>query len=595
MLTTKPLCVLEMDGSRLCAVSAVVTGDGAEVKRWLSCDRPESVSADDPEAVGVWAAQELDRAGIPRGSVVISVSRGDVVLKHLALPKPKDGADVDLGAMVRLQMARQLALPIDSTSIDYAPLPEEAASATIPVIAGAMPTNRVLWCRAFAKAAGFKLRRIGLRCFGVSALLGPLSQTRAGTIVGVAVGWGSTELVIVEDGQMAFARAVDLPRPTSRAELEVFAEKVAVEVKRAWIGYRASRPGPVPDLVGILGEGDLVKRVGDRCATELSSNCQVIAPPEAIVLPQEMPESERTASAALLGLLVESSLERAALDFANPRKPINKAAKRRQLALAGALGALALGGGLITMRGQALDRIERDIETAQGEIGTMTKEYHQLLADHARLAHLETWEQGRVDWLAHVNLLCGQVPQGGVAYAEEVRGQSASKVTYVAAKGSAYPSGEWKLMPQATFDFKGRSPGRGVATDMRRRFLEGELYSSVEMLGPDVADRFALLLRTPRLTPVPTPASDAKAPAKGKAPPKGTNKKPAEKPAEKPGDKPAEGKPAEGKPEAAPAKPAEAPKQETAPPPDPKSTTSAELPADGASVEVASHGTGGEE
>lgn len=67
MMNSKVLCILELDGSRLCAVLVQVTAEGAEVKRWLSRERPESVSADDPEAVGRWAAEELDRAGTARG------------------------------------------------------------------------------------------------------------------------------------------------------------------------------------------------------------------------------------------------------------------------------------------------------------------------------------------------------------------------------------------------------------------------------------------------------------------------------------------------------------------------------------------------
>jgi hypothetical protein len=513
-LTNNTLCVIELDGNRLCAISAQISGTNAEIKRWLSVDRPESVAADDAQAMGAWAAQELLRAEIAPGPVVLSVSRGDVVLRNLSLPRPKDGGEEDLGAMVRLQMARQLALPIESTSIDYAPVPVGPSAANLPVIAGAMPTNRVLWCRAFAKAAGLKLRRIELRCFGVAALLGPLSQSRDGTIVGVAVGWGSTELVIVEDGQMAFARAVDLPRPTSPAEHEVFADKVAVEVKRAWIGYRASRPGPVPDLVGVLGEGELIRRVGERCASELQSTARVVALPASIRLPREMPESERAAAAPLMGLLVQAVGGRPSLDFANPRRPVDRAAKARRMVLAASLGLLVVGGGLFTLGKQRLDAVEASITVVEDERVELTKEYNAFLAQHARLAHLQTWQSGRVDWLAHINLLCGQVPQGGVAFAEEIRGQADSRVTFVpSSKGTAYPSGEWRLAPLAMFDFKGRSPGRGVATDMRARLLDGDLYG-VEIVGPDVTDRFALQLRTGRLTPTPPPAPGKPGPEK---------------------------------------------------------------------------------
>ena len=100
-----------------------------------------------------------------------------------------------------------------------------------------------------------------------------------------------------------------------------------------------------------------------------------------------------------------------------------------------------------------------------------------------------------MDWLAHINLLCGQEPQGGVAFAEEIRGQADSKVAFVpSVKGVAYPSGEWRLLPLAMFDFKGRSPGRGVATDMRARLLDGDLYG-VEIVGPDVADIYQVVVQ----------------------------------------------------------------------------------------------------
>ena len=201
---------------------------------------------------------------------------------------------------------------------------------------------------------------------------------------------------------------------------------------------------------------------------------------------------------------------------------------------------LVVGGGLYTMAKGEVDRIESQVAEVEKDRGELTREYGAFLAQHARLSHVQAWSQGRVDWLAHVNVLCGQVPQGGVAFAEEIRGQADSKVTFTPA--GAYPKGEWKLSPTAMFDFKGRSPGRGVATDMRARLLDGDLYS-VEILGPDVTDRFALQLRTGRLTPMPPPMPGGEAPAKS---PKKGEKKPAkgpekagEKPAEKAGEKPA--------------------------------------------------------
>ena len=110
-----------------------------------------------------------------------------------------------------------------------------------------------------------------------------------------------------------------------------------------------------------------------------------------------------------------------------------------------------------------VDGIEASISEVEKERADRTRDYASFLAMHARLSHVQEWNKGRVDWLAHINVLCGQVPQGGVAFAEEIRGQAESKVTFTLGAGG-YPKGEWKLAPAAMFDFKGRSPGRGVAT-----------------------------------------------------------------------------------------------------------------------------------
>lgn len=496
--------VVEMDGSRLSAVSATLSKGMVEVRRWISAMRPETVLADDAGAVGAWAESELAKAGMVKAQAIVSVSRGDVVLKWLTVPHAGRASEAELGGMVRLQLTRQLTMPIEGTAIDYAPMPAEAGSETWPVLAGAMPANRVLWCRTFAESAGLKLNRIGLRCFGVAAALGPMSQTRAGTIVGVAVGWGSTELVVVEDGQMTFARAVDVPRPLARSEHEAFSERIAVELKRTWMGYRSNKTGGAPDLVAVLGEGDLAHLVGEKCGALLESPSKVVGSPASVKLPTEMPESERSATAPLVGLLLEELLGRPTIDFANPRRPVNRAQQLRTAGLAAALGVILLGGAGYTLAKSAVAAVESKITLLENQQHDLTGDYERMLVDHARLGNFQQWAGARVDWLGHINTMCGQVPQGGVAYAEDVRGILESTVAFSPKGGTKtvkYPEGEWTTDPSVKFDFKGKVMGSGIATDMRARFLVGDLYT-VETMGPDLSDKFSLQLRTKTVTPM---------------------------------------------------------------------------------------------
>lgn len=503
--------VVELDGSRLCAIAASVGAGTVMVTRWLSALKPDTIAADDLAALGAWVREELDRASVPRSRVVLSVSRGDVVLKRLPLPAAAVGPD-DLAPMVRLAMTRHLSMPLEGTSIDFAPpesaapsLAAGAARAGRTVMAGAMPGDRVRWCQALSAAAGLGLRRIGLRCFGASALLSELSQRRAGTVLGVAVGWGSTEFVVVEDGQMVFARAADTPRPTSRDEVEAFAERVAVEAKRTWMSHRSASPGPAPEFVAVLGEGELSRRVGERCAQTLESPWELVGAPALVTLPASMPESERSAAAPLVGLLVESAVGRPTLDFANPRRAPDRAARRRQLTLAGVFAGIVLIGGAWVASGMKLADARGELAKLQKLRRDLKTDLDQALVRDARLNHVLQWIGADVDWLGHMRVLAGQIPDGGTAQLDEISGSMSARTLYckplrgpdAPREVAVYPDakGEWVTLPQVRFSLTGTVSRREVAQGIRSRLITGDLYT-VETLGADVSDRFNLSVTT---------------------------------------------------------------------------------------------------
>src|SRR5262249_10216465 len=135
-----------------------------------------------------------------------------------------------------------------TAAIDFAEIPSAgsgmgthlAQPMGTTVLSGALQGDRLDWRRAVARGAGIRLGRVALKSAGAAALLAELSQRRGGAVLGIALGCGSTEFVIVEDGQLVFARATDLVRPDRSGEAaavrdarpttdeESFAEKVAV-------------------------------------------------------------------------------------------------------------------------------------------------------------------------------------------------------------------------------------------------------------------------------------------------------------------------------------------------------------------------------
>src|SRR5256885_2265683 len=94
----------------------------------------------------------------------------------------------------------------------------------------AMPAG--VGARGGAAAAGGRSERRGLSSAGVAALLAGVAQRHSGPIMGVAVGSRAVEFVVIEDGQMGFARSADLG--AADAGEGGLAQRTAVEAKRTW-------------------------------------------------------------------------------------------------------------------------------------------------------------------------------------------------------------------------------------------------------------------------------------------------------------------------------------------------------------------------
>jgi len=494
--TTRDISVLELDGPHLAAITAAVNGARIEVHRWHFAERPTDIAPDDVQAVGEWVGREFRTANLARSRVVFAVSRGDVVLKHLALPASPSVSAGDLAGMVRIQMVRQLTMTVEGTAIDFLPLDAKSPTAAVrPVLAGAMPAERVDWCRRIASAGGLKLARIGLRSFGTAAALANLSQRLDGPVLGVAIGATSTEFVVVDDGRMVFARAADLARPGAPEDFESFADKVGIEARRTWISYRAAMESREPAVAAILADGELARIVADRCGTALSCRGETAAPPESVVIPAELSPAERAAANPLCGLLLEQLLGRPMLDFANPRRMPDRAARVRQLVLASALGAILVGGvgyvvrdsSLSTLRTElaALEASEKDL---RGKVDRMS-----LLAVRAR--HADEWRTGGIDWLSHLDAVTAALPDASRARADEITAAATSGLSFDLGSDKSLLKGKWTPRRRAVIRLTGSHDDQRAVAEMRERLLADQVYE-VESSGPDKADRFGLDLVT---------------------------------------------------------------------------------------------------
>jgi hypothetical protein len=498
--------VLEVDEGRLIAVAARVGLGRIEVTGWHAATRTAPVRGEGPDARGRWAGEELARAGLPRGRVVLVVPRGEVVLKVLSLPRPAEGPleERELAAMVRLQMARQLAMTGSEGAVDYtliAERPGAAGTGTVEVLAAALSDERMTWWREFASAGDLRLSRMTLRCMGVGAVVADIALRRGGPVLGIGVGASAADAVVVEDGRVAFARSVDAPRPTGESEFESFIERIVVEAKRTWMSHRGGRSLEGLEGVAVLGAGQLCETIAERCGQALGVRGETVSLPLMVRLPEDIPADLRAEVDALLGLLLETLAESETLNFARPRKAPDAGARRRRAALLGLLCSIVLGGIAYIAGDQNLRSLDASIAELEQREKNLRQEADTYMREHARITHLEHWKDARVEWLSHLAFLSSSMPDPSLATLDEITGRATLGVVFTPKGG--YPGGAWSEKRRVTFDLSGKVEGRQVASDWRSILLSSGVYE-VEARGADNPDHFSLSLTSTQATPGPS-------------------------------------------------------------------------------------------
>lgn len=512
----RELVAVAIDQDRVYAAGGMASPNGVRVRSWLSPLMPKELDLRDGNAVGEWLGEELRKAGLGKSRLVFGAARGEVVVKRMKLPRPAGaGGERDIAGMVALQMSRQMTVPMEGTSVDYvviggaddaavgkrhgrAALPDSTLVApSVSVLAAALPGERRAWYEAVAKGAGCRIERIGLRPAGVAAALAEASSRQSGPVLAIAVSPVAAEFVVVESGNLLFARSAELSGlPPS--DVEGLIQRIAIEAKRTWMSYRVSDESTVIDAVIVAGTGPLAKEIGERCGAMLEMPWKLMEGEAVAELPRGVPVLEQLTAVPLVGLLMESASDRPVLDFAHPRRLPDVGAKRRQAVLAASLGVIMVGGVTWLLASKDLSELDTDLKAAQAEGSRLRGEYNAYVQDAARLEHLERWTKAGVDWIGHARWLSEQMPDPQQAQLDQLGGRLTSVVTFTA-KDGRYDAAGWSLQRGAEISLAGKSRQRDLSDDLRKRLVN--FYDQVGTKGPDVPGRFAFDLTTRLATP----------------------------------------------------------------------------------------------
>lgn len=495
-MMTKPTLIFDLEGNHLLAVEAIVEKGRARVERAVTAVRVAAgEERDDPGSIGRWIRGVLDEHGFRAKRAIVSVSRGEALIKRLEIPVGSL-SETERHEVIRLQMARQASLTSAESVIDYVSMDGEGeAGGALTVTAAAMPSERVEWRREIARSAGLRLTGIRLRSAGVRAVLASAGEHLRPVLV-IAPGCGSFELLVIESGRLVFSRSIDAPMPTGtdRESHDVYADRVAVEASRTWMSYRVSPEGKEVERLVVLGAEPLGGAISDAVSERLELPAEILTPGDLFDTDEGVERSVLTPVVPLAGLLLCGTLGIPVLDFANPRAAPDTRAVLRQAALGGVLLLILFGGAGFLLANRDLGRQRAALETLKQENSKAIDRYVAAQLEGARLGHIRAWTDSSVDWLAHLDAIVGMMPDPTQAALSEL-GVTVHQRARFRPGAQLNDMSAWEAEAAVVVRLSGGVRDRTRAQAFRQSLLDAGVYR-VESQGPELEDRFSLQIST---------------------------------------------------------------------------------------------------
>lgn len=396
------LITLECDVNevRLAVGSSGLTG--VTVERVMSAPilLPEgSEPYGSPEALAA-LKQLLSEAGIKSGNAIVCVSRNDIELRAITLPMVDSN---ELPDMVRFAAPRYFANVSDTWPLDFITMPSHLEG-SIDCIVGAINPALIQRIAATVEGAGLTLDHMVLRPMAAAAgAIAKHPEWNNATLLFIDLLNDEADVVIAEKGNAVFMRTFHAPSNSIDAEV---AKLLSGEVKRTLFSAISQRPGLNVDRIVVWTKDSLAP-----FAEELG---RTLSLPVTMLDPFSMAERANIAIAAttqtvgrfapVLGALHFPQESRRLIDFANPRKKVEKKKPiGRYIAAAVASGlAIAAGWWWYTSSHAALDA---EIAKLNDDIASQSNIVKAANKNTADWKKLESFQRGDVRWLDELERL----------------------------------------------------------------------------------------------------------------------------------------------------------------------------------------------
>jgi hypothetical protein len=477
---------IEWDASEARVVVATCGGGKVHVEQTFSLawSRANAEPADE-ETMGQQLAAALGERGIKRLDALLTVTRGSIELKQLALPP---APDEELPALVRFQALRDFHALADDWPLDFLPLsasPDEPRS----VLAAALNPESLWQLVSVSRAGGLTARHVVLRPCALTEAF--LSTDFAGTErVRLLIDLldDEAELTALVGSDVVFMRTVRLSGDVLHSPAET--RPLLGELRRTLAAIHNQLGGMSVEVVYLCGFSAEHRALAERLDAELPQPVRTFDAWQAVDAPLG-PTAASERYSALLGLLqIEARAAQHGLDFLNPRRAPEPPSRRKQYALATAAAVLLIlaVAGTIRSRLNRLDNEIADLQLAHRKLD----EFLKGAAPIERSAQaLELWNRSDVVWLDELRWLSEHFPSAQDALLTKLRmgppgGQQAAGGV-MELEGAVRAASVIDGLEDELRDERHNVEGHGRQQDRDRKNYTWLFKSSV--LVPPVADR----------------------------------------------------------------------------------------------------------
>jgi Tfp pilus assembly PilM family ATPase len=415
---------VDFDSHALRLVQAEQVGSIPRILMMREFPFPQDLNVSDAEAVGGALGTALKEAGLSGSPVLLSVPRGQAVLKSLTLPAGV--RKMDMPGMVHYQVQGDLPFRAEEAVIDFTVEEHYNADAArqnaavaggpatgVHLLAAAVRMPMVDHYRRIAEAAGARLERLGLRPYANLRCVAACTVRRPEELVAVVhVTADQTEIDVIAGDSLSFSRSAVLRVPAAgkdnAREVDESIQSVVMEVVRTLQSYQAVQREEDIGAILVAGGTGIEARVTEVLGKRMGVQSEVLAPSGLVrARGGGNPSAFITALGLAFGHCREDELR---MDFLNPKRPVvQRDIRKVRAAVALAASALVALGGIATgaMYVRSKDKVRTQLLEQKKKLSADAGKIQELVK---RIKGIDAWASEGRDWLDHLAYLSWLLP-----------------------------------------------------------------------------------------------------------------------------------------------------------------------------------------